>query len=160
MRCWWPTGDLKDTTVNVGLYLFMTFLWPLFYLLWQFSHTWATLSNLYVRSSFLRCAYTLNLSLEVIRSTLQRLISLICIFIFCVFVFFFTNLCRSNEPSIFLYLTRSVWDAPPWPKLCEKQDDSFVSQQMHFGEWWLLVALTPHLHTLFLTWRVSRIPEL
>lgn len=69
----------------------MTFYDLLFYLLWQFSHTWATLSNLYVRSSFLCCAYTLNLSLEVIRSTLQCLISLICIFVFCLFVFFYKS---------------------------------------------------------------------
>lgn len=105
------------------LMLVYTFLWlfyDLFYLLWQFSHTWATLSNLYVRSSFLRCAYTLNLSLEVIRSTLQRLISLICIFIFCVFVFFYKSVSIEWTEHLSLFdeislrcsaMTQTLWKA-------------------------------------------------
>lgn len=44
------------------------------------------------------------------------------------------------------------------PNSVKKQDNSFVSRQTHLGESWLLVALTPHLHTLF--WRgVSPMPQ-
>ena len=61
--------------------------------------------------------------------------------------------------SRFIWLNRfEMLHHTAWPKLCEKQDNSFFSQQTHQGEWWLLVALTPHLHTLF--WRgVSPMPQ-
>ena len=44
-------------------------------------------------------------------------------------------------------VTQTLWER----KKKKKQDNSFVSQQTHRGEFWLLAALTPHLHTLF--WR-------
>lgn len=70
------------------------------------------------------------------------------------------NLDCSNHSSIFFtWLHRfEMLHHTAWPKLCEKQDNSSVSLQTHQGELWLLVALTPHLHTLF--WRgVSRMPQ-
>lgn len=71
------------------------------------------------------------------------------------------NLDCSNHSSVFFYLTKSIWDASSIQRdhrLCEKQDSSFASQQTHQGELWLLVALTPHLHTLF--WRgMSPMPQ-
>lgn len=67
---------------------------------------------------------------------------------------------RSNYSCVFLHSGSEfrMLLHTAWPKLCEKQDNSFDSQQMLLREWWLSVALTPHLHTLF--WRgASPMPQ-
>lgn len=66
---------------------------------------------------------------------------------------------RIIQASSFIWLNRfEMLHHTAWPKSSEKQDKSFVSEQTHRGELWLLVALTPHLHTLF--WRsASPMPQ-